>query len=68
MTIPVYVTGTISLVIQATASDKLQKRFFFLVGSALPVITGYLICIGTANKWAGYSAMFILCLGQCPEL
>jgi MFS family permease len=63
MTIPVYVTGTISLVIQATASDKLQKRCLFLVANAIPVITGYLICVGTANKAAGYAAMFVLCLG-----
>ena len=64
MTIPVYATGTVSLVVQATASDKLQQRCLFLVGSAIPVITGYVICIGTANQTAGYAAMFILCLGE----
>jgi hypothetical protein len=68
MTIPVYITGTISLIIQATASDKLQQRCLFLVGSAIPVIIGYIICLGTANQTAGYIAMFILCLGTFPTI
>ena len=64
MTIPVYATGTISLVIQSHFSDKIQQRALFLVGSAIPVITGYLICVGIADATAGYVAMFILVCGK----
>lgn len=64
LTIPVYVVGAISLVIQAHFSDKYEQRALFLVGSAVPVITGYLICVGTSNAVAGYVAMFILSMGQ----
>lgn len=64
MTIPVYVVGAISLIIQSHFSDKFQQRALFLVGSAVPVVTGYLICVGTSSGAAGYVAMFILSLGM----
>lgn len=64
MTIPVYAVGAVSLVAQAYLSDLLQRRALFLVGSAVPVIVGYLICIGTPQAAAGYGGMFILCLGM----
>lgn len=64
MTIPVYVVGAISLIIQSHFSDKLQQRALFLVGSAVPVVTGYLICVGSSSGAAGYVAMFILSLGK----
>ncbi|KAF2799763.1 MFS general substrate transporter [Melanomma pulvis-pyrius CBS 109.77] len=63
MTVPVYVMGALSLVTQCYFSDKLQKRALFLAGSAAPVVTGYLICVGTASPAAGYFAMFILSIG-----
>jgi hypothetical protein len=64
MTIPVYVLGALSLIGQAYLSDRLQKRALFLVISAVPVIVGYLICVGTASTAGGYTAMFILVTGQ----
>lgn len=63
LTIPVYALGACSLVVQAYWSDRLRRRALFLLGSAVPVITAYLICVGTASKAAGYAAMFILVLG-----
>ena len=63
LTIPVYTLGAISLVFQAYWSDRLRKRALFLLISAVPVTTAYLICVGTANKAAGYAAMFILVIG-----
>ncbi|CAG8957289.1 hypothetical protein HYFRA_00010712 [Hymenoscyphus fraxineus] len=63
LTIPVYVTGAISLVAQAYWSDRLQKRALFLVVSAIPVTTAYIICVATPDKVAGFAAMFILVLG-----
>ncbi|SPO06473.1 related to allantoate transport protein [Cephalotrichum gorgonifer] len=63
MTIPVYFFGLISLLAQAYLSDKLYKRAYFLIGAAVPVVAGYLICVGTANNAAGYFAMFLLASG-----
>jgi hypothetical protein len=63
MTIPVYVVGALALIAQAYLSDRLQKRALFLVISAIPVIIGYLICVGTANPTAGYIAMFVCVTG-----
>lgn len=64
MTIPVYIVGATSLVIQVTYSDKLKKRGVFIVGCCIPVAVGYLICVGTPNPGAGYAGMFILVLGK----
>jgi MFS family permease len=63
MTIPIYVVGAVSLVLQVWLSDKIQQRALFLVLSTIPVMAGYLICVGTANAVAGYIAMFILACG-----
>ena len=64
MTIPVFVLGAISLVIQVYYSDKLKRRGVFIVGCCVPVAVGYLICVGTPNPHAGYAGMFILVLGE----
>jgi hypothetical protein len=64
MTIPVYVLGAISLVIQIYLSDKFKRRALFIIGSCIPVAVGYLICVGTPNPHAGYAGMFILVLGK----
>ena len=64
MTIPVYVLGAISLVIQVYFSDKLRKRGMFIVGCCVPVAVGYLICVGSSNPYAGYAGMFVLVIGE----
>ncbi|KAF6831054.1 major facilitator superfamily transporter [Colletotrichum plurivorum] len=66
MTIPVYVAGAISLLAQAYYSDKVHRRAPFLVGSAVPIAAGYLICVGTSNAAAGYFGMFLLASGELP--
>jgi hypothetical protein len=63
MTIPVYVVGAISLVIQVYFSDRLKRRGVFIVGCCVPVVVGYRICVGTSNPGAGYAGMFVLVLG-----
>ena len=63
MTIPVYILGAICLVTNCYLSDKWQRRAPFLVGCTLPVMIGYLICVGTPNPHAGYAGMFILVMG-----
>lgn len=64
MTIPVYIVGAISLVIQVTYSDKIKRRGVFIVSCCIPVAVGYLICVATPNPGAGYAGMFILVLGE----
>lgn len=63
LTIPVYAVGALSLVAQAYWSDRLQQRALFLLVSAVPVATAYLICVGTSSPVAGYVAMFVLVTG-----
>lgn len=64
LTIPVYILGAISLVVQCYYSDKFHQRGLFIMVSCIPVSIGYLICVGTSNSHAGYAGMFILVLGQ----
>ena len=64
MTIPVFVLGAISLIIQVYFSDRLRKRGAFIVGCCIPVAVGYLVCVGTPNPDAGYAGMFILVIGE----
>jgi hypothetical protein len=64
MTIPVYVLGAICLVTNCYLSDKWQRRGPFLVGCAIPVMIGYLICVGSSNSNAGLAGMFILVTGK----
>lgn len=64
MTIPVYVVGAISLIIQVCYSDKVKRRGIFIIACCVPVAAGYLICVGTPNAGAGYAGMFVLVLGM----
>ncbi|ERT02406.1 hypothetical protein HMPREF1624_00704 [Sporothrix schenckii ATCC 58251] len=66
LTIPVYVVGALSLVTNCYVSDRLNRRAIVLLWCCLPVIAGYLICVGTANAHAGYAGMFVLVLGVYP--
>jgi len=64
MTIPVYALGTITLVTVVWLSDKYKRRGVFIIGCCIPVAVGYLVCVGTSNRGAGYAGMFILVLGK----
>ncbi|KAL1898439.1 hypothetical protein Sste5346_003342 [Sporothrix stenoceras] len=66
MTIPVYVLGAISLITNCYISDRMNRRAIVLLWCCIPVVTGYLICVGTANAHAGYAGMFVLVLGVYP--
>ncbi|KAH9825963.1 high-affinity nicotinic acid transporter-like protein, partial [Teratosphaeria destructans] len=66
MTIPVYALGAVSLITQVWLSDKFKRRGAFIIGCCAPVAVGYLICVGTASKAAGYAGMFVLVLGLYP--
>ena len=68
MTIPVYIVGATSLIIQVYYSDKLRQRGLFIISCCIPVAVGYLICVGTSNPGAGYAGMFILVLGKLQML
>lgn len=64
MTIPVYFLGAVSLVTCCYFSDRFNRRAPFLVCCCLPVITGYIVAVGSPNPHAGYAGMFILVLGM----
>lgn len=64
MTIPVYVLGALSLITIVFLSDKFNRRGVFIMGSCIPVAVGYLVCVATPNKHAGYAGMFILVIGK----
>lgn len=66
LTIPVYVVGALSLIVQVWFSDKFAKRGIFIISCCVPVAVGYLVCVGTASTGAGYAGMFILVLGELP--
>ncbi|KAL2825771.1 major facilitator superfamily domain-containing protein [Aspergillus cavernicola] len=63
LTIPVYATGAIVLVLVTVLSDRFNKRALFLLVTPIPVVVGYLISIVTPNAGAGYFAMFLCCSG-----
>ncbi|KAK6375710.1 hypothetical protein LTS17_007532 [Exophiala oligosperma] len=62
LTIPVYIFGAVVIGTVAFLSDRFKKRALFLCMLVVPGILGYAIVVGTANKVAGYIAMF-LCAG-----
>lgn len=64
MTIPVYAVGLVCLVTVVILSDRFQRRGIFIIGCCVPVAVGYLICVGSDNKRAGYAGMFVLVLGE----
>jgi hypothetical protein len=64
MTIPVYLLGAISLIVQVYFSDKTKTRGMFIIGSCVPVAVGYLVCVGSSIPAVGYAGMFILVLGK----
>lgn len=66
MTIPVYILGAMSLIVQVHLSDKTKRRGMFIIGSCVPVAVGYFICVGSSILEVGYAGMFILVLGLYP--
>ncbi|KIV95264.1 hypothetical protein PV10_02937 [Exophiala mesophila] len=63
LTVPVYCTGAISVILFSTIADKFQRRAILIVAAMVPPVIGYSIIIGSANKAAGYAAMFIVVTG-----
>lgn len=64
MTIPVYVLGAVSLIAQVYFSDKIKRRAVFIIGSCVPVVIGYTLCVESSRPVVGYMGMFILVLGK----
>lgn len=64
LTVPVYCTGAVSVMIFAAIADKFQRRAVLIVAAVVPPVIGYAIIIATANKAAGYAAMFIVVSGK----
>jgi hypothetical protein len=45
-------------------SDRIGKRAVVAICVPIPVITGYVIAIGTSNIGAGYFAMFLVSIRE----
>ncbi|KAJ6445272.1 high-affinity nicotinic acid transporter [Purpureocillium lavendulum] len=63
LSIPVYVLASIATGVTTFVSDRIQKRAVCLIHSPLLVMIGYAIVVATANKAAGFFAMFIVAAG-----
>ncbi|KAF2172747.1 hypothetical protein M409DRAFT_62457 [Zasmidium cellare ATCC 36951] len=66
VSIPCYVVAAISLFTWASISDRLGKRALISFVCCLPRVLGYAIVAGTANKAAGYFAMYMCAAGIYP--
>ncbi|CAH0034662.1 unnamed protein product [Clonostachys rhizophaga] len=63
LSIPVYVLAAITTGISTFVSDRYNRRAACLIHSPLLVIIGYAICIGSADKAAGFAGMFVVGAG-----
>lgn len=63
LSVPVYAFGVISLCFVSFFSDRINKKGVFLMILPIPVIAGYLICVGTASAPAGFAGMFLCVAG-----
>lgn len=63
LTVPVYLVGTLTVVISSTISDKIKLRAIVMAVALLGPILGYAMIIGSASKAVGYAAMFLCSTG-----
>ncbi|CCH41671.1 putative transporter [Wickerhamomyces ciferrii] len=63
LTIPIYVVGSISFIIIASASDYFKKRLPFLLCAACFPIIGYIILLASSGNAAKMGGVFILTVG-----
>jgi len=70
MTIPPYVTACVLTIVVAHFSDKFKRRGYFIVGSLLLSIVGFVIAIATSNSEnlakLTYAGCFLACCGFFP--
>jgi predicted MFS family arabinose efflux permease len=64
MTIPVYLTGAISVFAVSWVSDRIQKRGQVILVMGLFIMTAYGILLGSRNNKLSYAACYILLMGQ----
>ncbi|WAO91461.1 Putative transporter [Fusarium falciforme] len=62
-TVPPYIVGGLFILAVNYLSYKTGRRNIFLLVSALPIITGYIIFLATTNPHARYAATFIIVTG-----
>lgn len=70
MTIPPYVTACILTILVAHFSDKLKLRGYFIIGSLLLAILGFVMAIATSDDEnlanVTYAGCFLACCGFFP--
>lgn len=70
MTIPPYVTACILTIAVAHFSDKLKKRGYFVIGSLILAVIGFVMAIATSDNEdmakVTYAGCFLACCGFFP--
>lgn len=62
-TVPPYIVGGFFIVLVAYCSRRVDRRNVFLLGSAVPIMVGYIIFLATTDSKALYAATFFIASG-----
>ncbi|KLO05691.1 MFS general substrate transporter [Schizopora paradoxa] len=65
-TVPPYVVSAVWALVNAYISLRMKKRAVPLIVSALLMVIGYVIAVGTKNDHARYAACFLSIAGSAP--
>lgn len=63
LSVPLYVVGTLALVVVTYFSDKLNRRAFMMLFPLSFGALGYAIALGQENARVGYLALFFVAAG-----
>ncbi|KAF8647029.1 hypothetical protein AX16_006866 [Volvariella volvacea WC 439] len=66
MSIPPFVVGCVATIASNIASDRLNLRGPFIVGSALLSLIGYIILYTQTRSGVAYAGTVLVALGVCP--
>ncbi|GAA6023081.1 hypothetical protein JCM11491_002326 [Sporobolomyces phaffii] len=62
-TVPPYIVGAFFTLAVPYASWKLNRRIIFMIGSAVPMMVGYIMFLTSHNLNVKYAAAFIIAIG-----
>ncbi|GAA5834469.1 hypothetical protein JCM3766R1_005221 [Sporobolomyces carnicolor] len=62
-TVPPYIVGAAATLLVPYASWKTNRRVVFMIGSAVPMMVGYIMFVASGNLNVKYAAAFIIALG-----
>ncbi|GAA5973388.1 hypothetical protein JCM3765_000906, partial [Sporobolomyces pararoseus] len=62
-TVPPYIVGAFFTLAVPFASWKSNRRIMFMIGSAVPMMVGYIMFVASSNLHVKYAASFIIAMG-----